>query len=73
MYLADPTMCSVSHPFPYWKVHHLTGVAVTPVVCYVGEIGHIELCPNPDEVAECFTVPLAHILDRDRYVIAALM
>jgi len=55
------------------EVHHLTGVAVTPVVCYVGEIGHIELCPNPDEVAECFTVPLAHILDRDRYVIAALM
>ena len=54
-------------------MHHLTGVAVTPVVCYVGEIGHIELCPNPDEVAECFTVPLAHILDRDRYVIAALM
>uniref|UniRef100_A0A7S2EIB7 Nudix hydrolase domain-containing protein n=1 Tax=Trieres chinensis TaxID=1514140 RepID=A0A7S2EIB7_TRICV len=50
------------------EVHHLTGVAVTPVVCYVGEIGHMDLKPNADEVAECFTVPLEAILDRDRWV-----
>lgn len=50
------------------EVHHLVGVAVTPVVCYLGEIGGRELRPNADEVAECFTVPLASFLDRDRWV-----
>eukprot|EP00978_Attheya_sp_CCMP212_P029209 scaffold103164_cov45-Attheya_sp.AAC.1 len=48
------------------EVHHLTGVAVTPVVCFIGEIGHLDLQPNPDEVAECFTIPLKSILDRDQ-------
>jgi 8-oxo-dGTP pyrophosphatase MutT (NUDIX family) len=48
------------------EVHHLVGVAVTPVVCYIGEIGDIDLKPSPDEVAECFTVPLSLFLDRDR-------
>jgi len=48
------------------EVHHLVGVAVTPVVCYIGEIGGIELKPNSDEVAECFTVPLSLFLDRER-------
>lgn len=50
------------------EVHHLVGVAVTPVVCYIGEIGHLDLNPNPDEVAECFTVPLSVFLDQDRWV-----
>jgi len=50
------------------EVHHLTGVAVTPVVCYIGEISHLNLEPNPDEVAECFTVPLCPLLDRERWV-----
>ncbi|KAL9184170.1 hypothetical protein ACHAXT_002256 [Thalassiosira profunda] len=50
------------------EVHHLVGVAVTPVVCFLGEIGETELNPNPDEVAECFTVPLESFLDRDRWV-----
>merc|ERR1712238_552638 len=48
------------------EVHQLVGVAVTPVVCYVGEIGDKDLQPNPNEVAECFTVPLACLLDSDR-------
>lgn len=50
------------------EVHHLVGVAVTPVVCYIGEIGDKDLRPNSDEVAECFTVPLSLFLDHDRWV-----
>lgn len=50
------------------EVHHLVGVAVTPVVCFLGEIGESQLNPNPSEVAECFTVPLESFLDRDRWV-----
>jgi len=50
------------------EVHQLVGVAVTPVVCYVGEIGDKDLQPNPNEVAECFTVPLACLLDSDRWI-----
>lgn len=50
------------------EVHHLVGIAVTPVVCFLGEIGDKALRPNSDEVAECFTVPLALFLDRDRWV-----
>ena len=50
------------------EVHHLTGVAVTPVVCYIGEISHLDLQPSADEVAEVFTVPLSSFLDRSRWV-----
>jgi len=50
------------------EVHHLVGVAVTPVVCFIGEIGNTRLNPNPSEVAECFTVPLESFLDRDKWV-----
>lgn len=50
------------------EVHHLTGVAVTPAVCFIGEIGNVDLEPNPEEVAECFTVPLETFLDRERWV-----
>ena len=48
------------------EVHHLVGVAVTPVVCFLGEADQLD--PNPDEVAEAFTVPLELFLDRDRWV-----
>ena len=50
------------------EVHHLVGVAVTPVVCYLGNLDKFQLHPNPDECAECFTVPLELFLDRDRWV-----
>lgn len=48
-------------------VHHLTGIAVTPVVCYLGELPEM-LHPNPDEVAEVFTVPLVDLLDSSLWV-----
>lgn len=51
------------------EVHHLVGVAVTPVVCFIGEIGDKDLKPSLDEVSECFTVPLSTFLDRQRWVI----
>mmetsp|Transcript_25017 Transcript_25017/g.52569 ORF Transcript_25017/g.52569 Transcript_25017/m.52569 type:complete len:460 (+) Transcript_25017:89-1468(+) len=50
------------------EVHHLVGVAVTPVVCFLGELEKSQLNPNPDEVAECFTVPLQSFLDPGRWV-----
>lgn len=50
------------------QVHHLVGVAVTPVVCFLGEIGESQLNPNPNEVAEIFTVPLELFLKRDRWI-----
>jgi 8-oxo-dGTP pyrophosphatase MutT (NUDIX family) len=45
----------------------VTGFSVTPILALV----HGEFVPEPEagEVEEAFTVPLAHVLDRDRYVI----
>ncbi|KAL3788606.1 hypothetical protein HJC23_005265 [Cyclotella cryptica] len=48
------------------EVHHLVGVAVTPVVCFIGEVGMSQLNPNPSEVSECFTVPLEMFTDSER-------
>jgi len=49
------------------EVQHLTGVAVTPVVCYLGELPD-KLSPNPDEVSEVFTIPLSDLLDNSLWV-----
>jgi hypothetical protein len=38
-------------------------VAVTPVVCWLGEIEHVPLQPNPSEVSQVFTIPLTSLLD----------
>lgn len=48
------------------EVQHLTGIAVTPVVCYLGALP--ELSPNPDEVSEVFTISLADLLDKSLWV-----
>lgn len=51
------------------EVHHMVGVAVTPVVCYFSQdLSEVDLKPNPDEVAEVFTIPLASLLDRSQWV-----
>jgi 8-oxo-dGTP pyrophosphatase MutT (NUDIX family) len=50
------------------EVHHLVGVAVTPVVCFVGEVADLNLKPNPDEVAEVFTIPLVALLRRSDWI-----
>lgn len=46
------------------EVHHMVGIAVTPVVCYLGELPD-ELYPNEEEVSQVFTIPLASLLDED--------
>ena len=50
------------------EVHHLVGVAVTPLVAFVGEIGHLQLKPNPEEVSEVFTIPLTALLKRELWI-----
>ena len=50
------------------EVHHLVGVAVTPVVVYLGELPQ-GVNPNPEEVAEVFTIPLSSLMDPDLWVV----
>jgi nudix motif 8 len=49
------------------EVHHLVGVAVTPVVCFLGELPS-DLKPNPSEVSQVFTVPLESLLDKSLWL-----
>jgi hypothetical protein len=49
------------------EIHHLVQVAVTPVVCSLGELPE-NLTPNKDEVALVFTVPLASLIDKSLWV-----
>ncbi|WP_298428781.1 CoA pyrophosphatase [uncultured Jannaschia sp.] len=44
----------------------VTGFAVTPVLARIAPFDPV---PEPGEVAEIFDVPLAHVLDPDRYVV----
>lgn len=47
----------------------MVGVAVTPVVCFLGQdLAGVDLKPNPDEVAEVFTVPLHSLLDKSQWL-----
>ncbi|XP_033917466.1 mitochondrial coenzyme A diphosphatase NUDT8 isoform X2 [Melopsittacus undulatus] len=41
------------------------GLMVAPVVANLGPLENLTLAPNPDEVAEVFTLPLAHLLRED--------
>jgi nudix motif 8 len=49
------------------EVHHLVGVAVTPVVCFLGELPS-NLKPNPSEVSQVFTLPLESLLDKSLWL-----
>eukprot|EP00538_Stauroneis_constricta_P006642 CAMPEP_0119563342 /NCGR_PEP_ID=MMETSP1352-20130426/23112_1 /TAXON_ID=265584 /ORGANISM="Stauroneis constricta, Strain CCMP1120" /LENGTH=416 /DNA_ID=CAMNT_0007611919 /DNA_START=108 /DNA_END=1358 /DNA_ORIENTATION=- len=51
------------------NVHHLVGVAVTPVVAILQEdLASYDLKPNADEVAEVFTVPMKTLLDGSKWI-----
>lgn len=50
------------------EVASLTGIAVTPVVGYIGELQDISLDPNPLEVQSCFTVTMEALLDDRNWV-----
>lgn len=45
----------------------VTGFLVTPVICHVTE--PFKIVPEPGEVAEVFSVPLAHVLDASNFII----
>lgn len=51
------------------EVASMTGVAVTPVVGFIGELNDLKLTPNPDEVEQLFTVPLDDLLDESNWTI----
>lgn len=50
------------------KVHHLVGLAVTPVCCFVGDLTDAKLTPNPSEVSQVFTIPLSTLLKRNYWI-----
>jgi nudix motif 8 len=53
----------------HWnEVAHVTGIAVTPVVGFIGEMQELKLVPNSDEVEEYFTIPIETILDDKKWV-----
>ncbi len=54
----------------FFSLHpYRVGVAVTPVVCYFSQdLAEVDLKPNPEEVAEVFTIPLASLMDRSQWV-----
>ncbi|NXW85777.1 NUDT8 protein, partial [Alopecoenas beccarii] len=41
------------------------GQLVAPVVANLGPLENLTLTPNPDEVEEIFTLPLAHLLQEE--------
>jgi nudix motif 8 len=49
------------------EVEEITGVAVTPVVGWLGDLKTLTLTPNADEVAEYFTVPLYVLMDESKW------
>lgn len=50
------------------EVASMTGIAVTPVVGFIGEVNDLKLTPNSDEVEQYFTVPLDDIFDENKWV-----
>ena len=51
------------------EVQNMTGIAVTPVVGFLGELSDLALRPNPDEVEYLFTVPLSELLDDAKWTL----
>mmetsp|Transcript_15317 Transcript_15317/g.25574 ORF Transcript_15317/g.25574 Transcript_15317/m.25574 type:complete len:403 (+) Transcript_15317:120-1328(+) len=50
------------------EVASMTGIAVTPVVGFIGELSELVLTPNSDEVEQFFTVPLEELLDDQKWL-----
>jgi nudix motif 8 len=52
-----------------WKeVSSMTGIAVTPVIGFIGELNELVLTPNLDEVEEFFTIPIEDLLDETKWL-----
>lgn len=50
------------------EVASMTGISVTPVIGFVGDMSNLKLSPNPDEVEQLFTVPIHRIVDESNWV-----
>jgi len=50
------------------EVESIVGVAVTPVVGFIDDLSLKKLKPNPDEVSNCFSVPIKSLLKRKNWV-----
>lgn len=50
------------------SVTSITGIAVTPVVGFIGEMSDQTVAINEDEVESLFTVPLRDLLNQDNWV-----
>ena len=52
------------------EVATLTGVSVTPVVGFIGDLEKLTLRPNPDEVDSYFTIPMKDIIDSKNWTVS---
>lgn len=50
------------------EVAKITGIGVTPVVGFCGELSRYELKPNASEVEELFTIPVYTLLDQEKWI-----
>lgn len=50
------------------EVASMTGIAVTPVIGFIGELNDLVLTPNSDEVEQYFTIPLYDLLDEQKWL-----
>jgi nudix motif 8 len=50
------------------EVASVTGISVTPVVGFIGDISDLVLQPNPDEVEQLFTIPIKDVADERNWV-----
>ena len=55
----------------YWIYLFVDDIKLTNcyLVGYIGELNDLTLTPNPDEVEQLFSVPLADLLDKNKWVI----
>ncbi len=53
------------------EVANMTGIAVTPVVGFIGDLADLDLKPNPDEVEYLFTVSFEDLLDETKWTTQA--
>jgi nudix motif 8 len=51
------------------EVASMTGIAVTPVVGFIGELSELVLRPNSDEVEQYFTVSIEDLLDHNNWLV----
>eukprot|EP00605_Chrysophyceae_sp_TOSAG23-4_P002034 GSChrysophyteH1.ASY1.ANO1.2252.1 assembled CDS len=49
------------------EVAGMTGVAVTPVVGFIGELSELHIRPDADEVEQVFSIPLKDLLDDSKW------